>query len=375
MSRGSKGWSLVGRNGFAVAASVLAIAHPAAAHISLEEGGTHKSRYGDGELKAGPCGKAGGTRGTNVYTYSSGQKITVTVVETIPHPGYFRFAFDNDGDDAFIEPASIKPIDPSRKCPNDPTDRCGVSDFYNSPAVLPGMDNLNPHLTAAFGTRYTWEVSLPDVECNNCTLQLIQIMEDDLTHGPYDPTPGVGVADIYHQCIDIVLKRSADAGTGGTNDAGPVRDVRPPPSGDAGSTDTGAGGGSVDAGHSPDATGGGTGSDGSTTRDTGVADSMLPPRNDAGSGTGGTSGGTGGSGTGGSGGGGSNAGGSGGGPGAGSGGGPGAGGRAGSGGATPPDEGEGGCSIPGSRFPGKARTAILWSLAAIALASRRRRRT
>ena len=374
MSRRSKGCSFGLGKSVAVATAVLAIAQPAAAHISLEEGGTHKSRYGDGELKAGPCGKAGGTRGTNVYTYSSGQKITVTVVETIPHPGYFRFAFDNDGDDAFIEPASIKPIDPNRKCPNDPTDRCGVSDFYNSPAVLPGMDNLNPHLTAAFGTRYTWEVPLPDVECNSCTLQLIQVMEDDLTHGPYDPTPGVGVADIYHQCIDIVLKRPADAGTGGTNDAGSMSDVRPPPSGDAGSTDTGAGGGSVDAGHSPDATGG-TGPDGSTTRDAGGADSTLPPRNDAGSGTGGTSGGTGGSGIGGSGPGGSSAGGSGGGPGAGSGGGSGSGGRAGSGGATPPDDGEGGCNIAGSRFAGQAHVGILWSLAAIALASRRRRRT
>ena len=358
MSRRSKGGSFGLGKSVAVATAVLAIAQPAAAHISLEEGGTHRSRYGDGELKAGPCGKAGGTRGTNLYTYSSGQKITVTVVETIPHPGYFRFAFDNDGDDAFIEPASIKPIDPNRKCPNDPTDRCGVSDFYNSPAVLPGMDNLNPHLTAAFGTRYTWVVQLPDVECNNCTLQLIQIREDDLTHGPYDPTPGVGVADIYHQCIDIVLKRPADAGTGGTNDAGPMSDVRPPPP--------------SDAGRSPDATGGGTGADASPTRDAGGADSTLPPRNDAGGGTGGTSGGTGGSGVGGSGAGGSTAGGSGGGPGAGSGGGPGAGGRAGSGGVTPPDDGEGGCSIAGSPFPGKAHIAILWSVAAIALASRRR---
>ena len=364
MSRRSKGWSLGSKNSVAVAASLLAIAQPAAAHISLEEGGTHKSRYGDGELKWGPCGKSGGTRGPNVYTYASGQKITVTVMETIPHPGYFRFAFDNDGDDAFIEPASIKPIDPNRRCPNGPTDRCGASDFYNSSAVLAGMDNLNPHLTAAQGTKYTWEVALPDVECNNCTLQLIQVMEDDLTHGPYDPTPGVGVADIYHQCIDIVLKRPADAGTGGTNDAGSTGDIRTPPASDAGPIDAGAGGGSADAGRSPDATGGGTGADASTTRDAGSADSAPPPRNDVGAGTGGASGGAGGSGTGSGGAGGSSA---------GSGGGSGAGGNAGSGGSTPPDEGEGGCSIAGPRLP-KAHIEILLPLVGIALASRRRRR-
>jgi len=370
MSRRIKGWSLGLRMSVVVAPAMLAIARPAAAHISLEAGGTHQSRYGDGELKAGPCGKAGGTKGTNVYTYAPGQKITVSVIESIPHPSYFRFAFDDDGDDAFIEPQSINPIDPNRKCPTAPTDRCGASDFYNSPAVLPGMDNLNPHVTSALGAKYTWEVILPDVECSSCTLQLIQVMEDDLAHGPYDPTPGVGVEDIYHQCIDIVLKRPADAGTGGTNDAGPASDARTPPTADAGSPEAGAGGASLDAGRSSDATGGGSGADTSTPRDdAGRADTTLPPGNDAGGGSGGTSDGAGG-GSAGSGSGGSRAGGSGAG---GSGGGPGAGGFAGSGGATPPDDGDGGCSIAGARLPGKAHTAFLFPLVAIALARRRRR--
>src|SRR5689334_16166220 len=87
------------------------------AHISLEQGGTHLSRYGDSEIKDGPCGRAGGTRGTHVYTYQPGATITVSLVEYIPHPSYFRFAFDDDGDDAFKEPASILPIDPQRPCP------------------------------------------------------------------------------------------------------------------------------------------------------------------------------------------------------------------------------------------------------------------
>jgi len=198
------------------ASLLVSYAAPAAAHISLEQGGTHKSRYGDRAIKAGPCGRAGGTRSANIYTYEPGTTITVSVVEFISHPGYFRVAFDNDGDDGFKEPASIKPVDSKRKCPSGPTDHCGASDFYNSPEVLAGMDNLAPHL-ASLGTtpKYTWQVKLPDVECTNCTLQIIQVMEDDDSHGPYDPTPGVGVEDIYHQCIDLVLKRgaSSDAGT------------------------------------------------------------------------------------------------------------------------------------------------------------------
>jgi hypothetical protein len=234
-----------------VSLAVVCLAVPASAHISLEQGGTHLSRYGDSaaSIKAGPCGRTGGTRGTHIYTYEPGQTITVKVVETIAHPGYFRIAFDNDGDNDFKEPASIKPVDPKRACPDGPGDHCGTSDFYNNATVLPGMDNLNPHLASGTPT-YTWQVTLPNVECQNCTLQVIQVMEDDTFHGPYDPTPGVGVEDIYHQCIDLVLAKGSGDGGLTETDAGTS-------SSDAGSiiaTDGGAGGGGGGGG------GGGTGS-------------------------------------------------------------------------------------------------------------------
>ena len=50
------------------------LARPAAAHISLEQGGPFMSRYGDAMLKEGPCGKAGGTRGTHIYTFAPGRR-------------------------------------------------------------------------------------------------------------------------------------------------------------------------------------------------------------------------------------------------------------------------------------------------------------
>lgn len=194
------------------------------AHISLEQGGTHLSRDGEANLKEGPCGKAGSTRGTNIYTYAPGATITVRFVETIPHPSYFRFAFQQSGDDQFKEPASIHPIDASRPCPIDSGDHCGASDFYNTPNVLPMMDNLDPHLAGASKGTYEYQVTLPNVECDNCTLQLIQVMEDNQFHGDYDPTPGVGIEDIYHQCIDLVLKQGApmsnNVDLGGTAGAG-----------------------------------------------------------------------------------------------------------------------------------------------------------
>jgi hypothetical protein len=233
----------------AVAATLLC-ATPAFAHISLEQGGTHLSRYGDGYLKDGPCGKAGGTRGTHVYTYAPGATITVSFVETISHPSYFRFAFQQSGDDEFKEPASIKPIDPARPCPIDTGDHCNKTsgdDFYNTNNVLPGMDDLDPHLAGA-SKPWTYQVTLPNVECDNCTLQVIQVMEDNLAHGDYDPTPGSGIPDIYHQCIDLVLKAGApndsDGGTGGSGGGGGGGSGGSGGAGGGGSGGAGGGGGS-----------------------------------------------------------------------------------------------------------------------------------
>lgn len=194
----------------------LLLTGSAHAHISLEQGGTHKSRYGDGEIKDGPCGRAGGARSANVYTYAPGETITITLAESIAHPSYFRIAFDADGDDDFLEPASIDPIDPGRACPFNANDHCGASDFYNNDAVL--MDNLDPHLAGGPQT-YTWQVTLPDVQCDNCTLQIIQVMEDTI-HGAYAPkgseNEGFYIEDIYHQCIDLVLTGDSVAGSGGS---------------------------------------------------------------------------------------------------------------------------------------------------------------
>jgi hypothetical protein len=215
----------LGRHFFAcgLVSTFIAFAATSAAHISVEQGGIHESRHGESLLKDAPCGVAGGTRGENVYTYKAGETIEIKLVETIPHPGYFRIAFDEDGDDDFIEPASIKPVDPARACPFNAADKCGESDFDNSPAVL--MDNLNPHLAGEDGPDYSWQVKLPDVACDNCTLQVMQVMEDTI-HGAYNPVPGdpadtpFYIADNYHQCIDLVLTTNPVAAPPRSDDGG-----------------------------------------------------------------------------------------------------------------------------------------------------------
>ena len=146
---------------------------PAAAHLRVTSPQARTE-----SLKQGPCGAgADDPRGSVVHTFQPGQTITVVWDEYIDHPGHFRVSFDADGQDDFVDPASF-------------------TDVSGGPAVL--LDNIPDR---AGGGEYSQVVTLPDVECDNCTLQVIQVMTDKAPYGDGN--------DLYYQCIDLVLSRSA----------------------------------------------------------------------------------------------------------------------------------------------------------------------
>jgi hypothetical protein len=156
----------------------------AAAHVRLE---FPIPRYPipaleDGSnLKQAPCGTAGDHRTTDpsrVSTFRPGEAITVRFKETIDHPGHYRIAFDDDGQDAFVEPASFTDIQAAPSCP---------------------FCRRNRRQSRR---RIQVNITLPNVECTNCTLQLIQVMTDK-------PPYVVNTDDVYHQCADIVLSSGA----------------------------------------------------------------------------------------------------------------------------------------------------------------------
>jgi hypothetical protein len=171
----------------ALLAALLFPAGPAAAHLGLD---APVSRYGPDTLKTGPCGVAGGERSENVTYFEPGETIEVRWNEYVDHPGHYRIAFDPDGDDDFVDPPTME-------------------DLYSNDAVL--LDGIPDH--GREDPYYSATVTLPDITCDNCTLQVIQVMYDK---PPYE-TPG---NDIYYQCADLVLRAGGgpDAGTG--TDAG-----------------------------------------------------------------------------------------------------------------------------------------------------------
>lgn len=185
-------------------ALTFAFAAPASAHIGLDD---PPSRYGQAILKQGPCGMTDGPRSENVTTFEAGQTITVKWNEYINHPGHFRISFDADGDDDFVDPACLSNCDNANM----------EIETYSNAAVL--LDDI----ADKDGGDYTAEVTLPDVECDNCTLQVIQIMTDK---APYT----IGGNDIYYQCADLILTASttpADMGNP-TLDMGTPADMGPP---------------------------------------------------------------------------------------------------------------------------------------------------
>ncbi len=227
--------------GIGVLVGQTATAH---AHLRLS---APKTRYGipanpaSGiDMKYAPCGKQNGTTrvAANVTQFRPGETIMVTWDETVSHPGHYRIAFDADGQDDFKDPTSF-------------------TDIKQPPYMLP---ILADGITDKSGTMgYSHPVTLPNIECNNCTLQVIQVMTDK-------PPFASGTNDIYYQCADLILAgpplgaepRNVDGSVGGAD-----------ASADAGSqdggTDQGGAGDAAGAGGS----GGASGVDAATTADTG----------------------------------------------------------------------------------------------------------
>jgi hypothetical protein len=221
-----------------------------------------ESGQGDPQKGNGPCGPTGGGVSKVRTKLKPGQTITVIWKETVHHSGHFRIAFDDDGEDAFKDPATAK-------------------DIVDPPAMPVLKDNLFPDHTD--GQTMKADITLPNMTCKNCTLQVIQAM-----------TSGNAVSMYYH-CADIELANDDGTVTPPAPDAGTGT------GGTGGNPGTGGGYGGT-AGASPGTGGSGypdpsTGGTGGAAVGTGGASgsSGSPGTGGAPSGTGGSPGGTGGS--------------------------------------------------------------------------------
>ncbi len=204
--------------------------------------------HANSNQKTGPCGNGDFDQGM-VTTLAPGSELAIQIKETVGHPGHFRVMFDADTTDGLDFP-------PQAACDEMLTvDGLTVLADGLIPASGPiGSSCYDFHLPSernpVTGTDYVLNVTMPDMECENCAIQVTQVMTDiskqDL-NGNWDPTGGKG---IYFRCSKIRLSNDApinpDAGVG--PGAAPDAGSGPTAGSDAGTGTTPVNGGGCSTG-------------------------------------------------------------------------------------------------------------------------------
>jgi hypothetical protein len=180
------------------ALSLTMLAGSADAHFRLLAPASwiEENQLGDPQ-KAGPCGGTNTDYGKPTYAVTSvkgGTALRIKVQETIYHPGHYRVAL------AVNSPSEL-PVDPKVTTMTDERGRMiSVSGEIMNPVAAPVLaDGLFPH-SAKVDAPLETDVTLPNINCKACTLQVIQFMEQ---HGPNNPGNYT-----YHHCA--VLRITAD---------------------------------------------------------------------------------------------------------------------------------------------------------------------
>lgn len=147
--------------------------------------------------KDGPCGSAAGTPSNVVTEVQAGSKLTVVWTETVFHPGHWRIAIASDRSQLPMP----TPVVEANNCVSVPIEA--------TPAPPVILDGVAPHTSPRAGD-YQQEITMPDMACDRCTLQLVQFMS---SHAP---------PCFYYHCATLRIV-NGDAGVsagGGGQDAG-----------------------------------------------------------------------------------------------------------------------------------------------------------
>jgi hypothetical protein len=186
---------------FALAATA-AIAPFAWAHFRLLEPASwiQENDMGDPQ-KLGPCGgtsanaakgKAAnpGTPTKAVTKAQGGQKLHIKLQETVYHPGHYRIALA-------VNSRAELPPDPEvvmRDSDKGPMSVSAPIDKSPKPPVL--ADGLFVH-TSKMADPWETDVILPNINCEKCTLQVIQFMAEHGRNGDGDFS--------YHHCAELQI--------------------------------------------------------------------------------------------------------------------------------------------------------------------------
>jgi len=151
-----------------------------------------ENRLGDPQ-KAGPCGGTSADAGTPsnaVGKVQGGQTLHVKVQETVFHPGHYRIALA-------VNSRAELPPDPEVTTRDTDRGPWSVSAKIQSPVAPPVIaDGLWAHTERdAIAQPFETDITIPNVNCDKCTLQIVQFMAEHGRNGDGDFT--------YHHCADL----------------------------------------------------------------------------------------------------------------------------------------------------------------------------
>ena len=180
----------------ALGAVMLMAPGMAGAHFILHEPAAWlvQNQLGDPQ-KLGPCGGTSANAGepTNMVTpMRGGDMLHIKIQETVFHPGHYRVALA-------VKSRAELPADPettTRDTDKGPRSVSAKIDPNPKPPVL--ADGLFVHTEKpAPGSFHETDIKLPNINCDKCTVQVIQWMGE---HG-HNPDGDYS----YHHCADLKI--------------------------------------------------------------------------------------------------------------------------------------------------------------------------
>jgi hypothetical protein len=168
----------------------------ASAHFKLLEPASwiQENNLGDPQ-KLGPCGGTSANAGDQtkaVTKVQGGQKLHLKWTETVYHPGHYRISLA-------VKSREELPPDPAVETRESEKGPQSVSTVIQNPVKIPVLvDGLFAHnARPASPTTFDTDVVLPNINCDHCTLQIIQFMAE---HG-LNRDGGY----FYHHCADLQI--------------------------------------------------------------------------------------------------------------------------------------------------------------------------
>jgi hypothetical protein len=170
----------------------------AQAHFTLVEPASwlvEVNQLGDPQ-KLAPCGGTSQNAGTPTGALTEvvgGALLHLKLRETVFHPGHYRVALS-------VNSRSELPADPEVMTRNTPKGPMSVSAKITNPVVRPVLvDGLFVHTEkAAPDTFFETDVRLPNINCDKCSLQIVEFMAEH-SHNPDGDYS-------YHHCADIRIR-------------------------------------------------------------------------------------------------------------------------------------------------------------------------